>query len=249
MLSNSKKAIRAEKTFVWLFVSSSDLWLWPGTDSRPRARPHGFLDRVRGHALVQGSRNHAQLKGRCVRNWCRLCVRVDISFPPHYICLFVSQGYSKSIDIWSVGCILAEMLSNRPIFPGKHYLDQLNHILGKLIFTNDYTIKSFKHLIWYISPLLNSLGRVVLVLMASAPWVLKERCLSSVCRHPRLSNSRRSELHHQHEGEELPAGPAWQTQGPLGKDLRQGWRKRYVDACSFINLGCKGEKIRRMYLK
>uniref|UniRef100_A0AAQ4S1T7 Mitogen-activated protein kinase n=1 Tax=Gasterosteus aculeatus aculeatus TaxID=481459 RepID=A0AAQ4S1T7_GASAC len=42
------------------------------------------------------------------------------------------KGYSKSIDIWSVGCILAEMLSNRPIFPGKHYLDQLNHILGVL---------------------------------------------------------------------------------------------------------------------
>ena len=31
-----------------------------------------------------------------------------------------------------MGCILAEMLSNRPIFPGKHYLDQLNHILGIL---------------------------------------------------------------------------------------------------------------------
>lgn len=46
--------------------------------------------------------------------------------PPH-----LYQGYSKSIDIWSVGCILAEMLSNRPIFPGKHYLDQLNHILGE----------------------------------------------------------------------------------------------------------------------
>uniref|UniRef100_A0A7N8WPL0 Mitogen-activated protein kinase n=1 Tax=Mastacembelus armatus TaxID=205130 RepID=A0A7N8WPL0_9TELE len=41
-----------------------------------------------------------------------------------------SKGYSKSIDIWSVGCILAEMLSNKPIFPGKHYLDQLNHILA-----------------------------------------------------------------------------------------------------------------------
>nr|XP_006825317.1 PREDICTED: mitogen-activated protein kinase 1-like [Saccoglossus kowalevskii] len=43
-----------------------------------------------------------------------------------------SKGYTKSIDIWSVGCILSEMLSNRPIFPGKHYLDQLNHILGVL---------------------------------------------------------------------------------------------------------------------
>lgn len=25
-----------------------------------------------------------------------------------------------TVDIWSVGCILAEMISNRPIFPGKH---------------------------------------------------------------------------------------------------------------------------------
>ncbi|KAI8513193.1 Mitogen-activated protein kinase 1 [Branchiostoma belcheri] len=41
-----------------------------------------------------------------------------------------SKGYTKSIDIWSVGCILAEMLNNRPIFPGKHYLDQISHILG-----------------------------------------------------------------------------------------------------------------------
>lgn len=43
-----------------------------------------------------------------------------------------SKGYTKSIDIWSVGCILAEMLSNRPLFPGKHYLDQLNLILNVL---------------------------------------------------------------------------------------------------------------------
>ncbi|XP_031552484.1 mitogen-activated protein kinase 1-like [Actinia tenebrosa] len=43
-----------------------------------------------------------------------------------------SKGYSKAIDIWSVGCILGEMLSNRPIFPGKHYLDQLNLILNIL---------------------------------------------------------------------------------------------------------------------
>lgn len=53
---------------------------------------------------------------------------------------FLLQGYTKSIDIWSVGCILAEMLSNRPIFPGKHYLDQLNHILGKLWTWSGFTL-------------------------------------------------------------------------------------------------------------
>ena len=41
-----------------------------------------------------------------------------------------SLYFISPVDIWSVGCILAEMLANRPIFPGKHYLDQLNHILN-----------------------------------------------------------------------------------------------------------------------
>ena len=35
------------------------------------------------------------------------------------------QGYSKALDIWSVGCILGEMINNKPMFPGKHYLDQI----------------------------------------------------------------------------------------------------------------------------
>ncbi|CAF0969441.1 unnamed protein product [Adineta ricciae] len=41
-----------------------------------------------------------------------------------------ARGYNKSIDIWSVGCILAEMLDGKPLFPGKHYIDQLNLILN-----------------------------------------------------------------------------------------------------------------------
>lgn len=41
-----------------------------------------------------------------------------------------SRGYSKSIDVWSVGCILAEMISGRAIFPGRHYLDQIKLILS-----------------------------------------------------------------------------------------------------------------------
>ena len=35
------------------------------------------------------------------------------------------QGYTKALDIWAVGCILGEMISNKPLFPGKHYLDQV----------------------------------------------------------------------------------------------------------------------------
>lgn len=41
-----------------------------------------------------------------------------------------SDGYySSKIDLWSVGCIFAELLARKPVFPGKDYKDQL-----KLIF-------------------------------------------------------------------------------------------------------------------
>ncbi|OWZ45106.1 extracellular signal-regulated kinase 1/2 [Cryptococcus neoformans c45] len=40
--------------------------------------------------------------------------------------------YTKSIDVWSVGCILAEMLSGKPLFPGKDYHNQLALILDVL---------------------------------------------------------------------------------------------------------------------
>ncbi len=38
--------------------------------------------------------------------------------------------YTFAIDIWSVGCILAEMLARRQLFPGKDYLNQLQLILS-----------------------------------------------------------------------------------------------------------------------
>ncbi|CAF1544677.1 unnamed protein product [Adineta steineri] len=41
-----------------------------------------------------------------------------------------ARGYYKPIDIWSVGCILAEMIGGRPLFPGKHYIEQINLILN-----------------------------------------------------------------------------------------------------------------------
>ena len=29
------------------------------------------------------------------------------------------KKYSASVDVWSIGCILAEILGRRPLFPGK----------------------------------------------------------------------------------------------------------------------------------
>lgn len=40
--------------------------------------------------------------------------------------------YSSAIDLWSVGCIFAEMLGRKQLFRGKHYVHQLQLILSVL---------------------------------------------------------------------------------------------------------------------
>ncbi|AFR95321.1 mitogen-activated protein kinase CPK1 [Cryptococcus neoformans C23] len=42
------------------------------------------------------------------------------------------QEYTKAIDLWSVGCILAEMINGKPLFPGRDYHHQLSLILQVL---------------------------------------------------------------------------------------------------------------------
>ncbi|EIM88650.1 Pkinase-domain-containing protein [Stereum hirsutum FP-91666 SS1] len=42
------------------------------------------------------------------------------------------KEYTRAIDIWSVGCVLAEMISGKPLFPGRDYHHQLSIILDIL---------------------------------------------------------------------------------------------------------------------
>jgi mitogen-activated protein kinase 15 len=43
--------------------------------------------------------------------------------------LLGSTKYSKEADMWSIGCILAELINGKPLFPGTSTLNQLNKIL------------------------------------------------------------------------------------------------------------------------
>ncbi|KAJ7488647.1 mitogen-activated protein kinase [Mycena galericulata] len=42
------------------------------------------------------------------------------------------RNYTAAIDLWSVGCVLAEVFLRQPLFPGKHYIEQLHMILAVL---------------------------------------------------------------------------------------------------------------------
>lgn len=43
--------------------------------------------------------------------------------------LLLSSKYNKKMDVWAIGCILAECISRRPLFPGHDYLHQLKIIM------------------------------------------------------------------------------------------------------------------------
>ena len=46
--------------------------------------------------------------------------------------LLSCDTYDAGIDVWSVGCILAELLLRKALFPGKDYIDQLKLIISTL---------------------------------------------------------------------------------------------------------------------
>lgn len=46
--------------------------------------------------------------------------------------MLFKQKYTGAVDVWSVGCILAELLGRRPIFPGNNFTNQIQLIFGIL---------------------------------------------------------------------------------------------------------------------
>ncbi|XP_048404151.1 STKc_p38 domain-containing protein [Stegostoma tigrinum] len=60
-----------------------------------------------------------EMTGYVITRWYR---------PPEIILNWMH--YSYSVDIWSVGCILAEMVTRSVIFPGFDHFDQLNKIMN-----------------------------------------------------------------------------------------------------------------------
>lgn len=70
-----------------------------------------------GLARSFSSDHNANLTNRVITLWYR---------PPEL--LLGATRYGPAVDMWSVGCIFAELLHGKPIFPGKDEPEQLNKI-------------------------------------------------------------------------------------------------------------------------
>ncbi|KAJ3330780.1 Cyclin-dependent kinase 11B [Kappamyces sp. JEL0680] len=57
--------------------------------------------------------------------------------------LLGATTYSPAIDMWSVGCIFAELLEKKPLFPGKGEIEQLSMIFQLLGTPSDKTWPGF----------------------------------------------------------------------------------------------------------
>ncbi|KAL9655263.1 hypothetical protein ABK040_009037 [Willaertia magna] len=84
--------------------------------------------------LARGFDNHSEMTEYVVTRWYRA---------PEL--LLMCKEYNEAIDIWSVGCILAELIQRKPLFPGKDYLDQLNLITDVLGVPEDQDMEHISH--------------------------------------------------------------------------------------------------------
>ncbi|KAK4767014.1 hypothetical protein SAY86_014765 [Trapa natans] len=60
--------------------------------------------------------------------------------------LLGTKEYSTAIDMWSVGCIMAELLANEPLFKGSNQVNQLDNIFRTLGTPNEKTWPEFPNL-------------------------------------------------------------------------------------------------------
>lgn len=51
------------------------------------------------------------------------------------------RDYMKAIDMWSVGCVFAEMLTGQPLYPGHQEMDQISRIIDSVLLSdNDWNV-------------------------------------------------------------------------------------------------------------
>ncbi|KAJ0435148.1 putative Cell division control protein 2 B, protein kinase CMGC-CDK-Pl family [Helianthus annuus] len=85
-------------------------------------KPQNLLIDRRTNALKLADFGLARAFGIPVRTFTHEVVTLWYRAPE---ILLGSRHYSTPVDVWSVGCIFAEMVNQRPLFPGESEIDEL----------------------------------------------------------------------------------------------------------------------------
>jgi len=99
-------------------------------------KPQNLLIDRRTNALKLADFGLARAFGIPVRTFTHEVVTLWYRAPE---ILLGSRHYSTPVDVWSVGCIYAEMVTQRPLFPGDSEIDQLFRIFRTLGTPNEDT--------------------------------------------------------------------------------------------------------------
>ncbi|GMP34311.1 hypothetical protein CsSME_00007228 [Camellia sinensis var. sinensis] len=86
----------------------------------------------------RGGRGRAGVLGVEVGNQNQSVIAMTLWYRAPEI-LLGSRHYSTPVDVWSVGCIFAEMVNQRPLFPGDSEIDELFKIFRILGTPNEDT--------------------------------------------------------------------------------------------------------------
>ncbi|XP_077213504.1 cell division control protein 2 homolog [Tasmannia lanceolata] len=99
-------------------------------------KPQNLLIDRRTNALKLADFGLARAFGIPVRTFTHEVVTLWYRAPE---ILLGSRHYSTPVDIWSVGCIFAEMVNQRPLFPGDSEIDELFKIFRVMGTPNEET--------------------------------------------------------------------------------------------------------------
>lgn len=155
------------------------------------------------------------------------------------------KSYTRAVDIWSVGCVIAEILRRRPLFPGNDYMEQL-HLVTDVIGTPSEadidTIKSEKARNYVRANLMNKPACPMQQLIPSAPTALcdllqrmlvfdpaKRITVDEALRHPYLEG-----LHEEEDEPECPEMFTFEYDGDTNAVDKEELRKLiWKEACEY----------------
>ena len=65
--------------------------------------------------------------------------------------LLNSSDYTAAIDVWSVGCIFMELMTRKPLFPGKDHVNQMRLLIEvRKTFKSNFSFKRAHLQFWYV---------------------------------------------------------------------------------------------------